>query len=108
MKRQTTMATIMGIGFFSLCGCALLGPPRVSITSTPPRALIYVDGKRVGFTPTEHAFDFKRKRIYNLQIQRPGYLAMTSIEEVLVITASEMERAEDVVSASSAQTIPSD
>lgn len=74
MKRQKTMATIMGVGFLILGGCM---PARVSITSTPSGALVYVDNRLIGRTPNEHTFDFKWKRIFNLQIKRPGYFAQS-------------------------------
>ena len=72
MKRQMTRAAIMGIGIFILGGCV---PARVSITSDPSGALVYVNNRRIGRTPTEHMFDFKRVRIFNLQIKMPGFLA---------------------------------
>ena len=74
MKRQMTIATIIGIGIFTLVGC---GPARVSITSTPTGALVYVNNKLIGRTPKEHLFDFKSRRKFNLQIRRPGYFSQS-------------------------------
>ena len=67
MKRSTP--TLLGIGLLALVsGCV---ERKLTVTSEPSNALVYMNGKEIGRTPIET--DFLWYGNYDLQIRKEGY-----------------------------------
>jgi hypothetical protein len=63
--------------FFFLSGCVR---QRMTVSSYPPGATVYLDGKEIGRTPCSTGFDFYGKREFRLV--KDGYETLTVVRPV--------------------------
>lgn len=74
MKIRIVMLSVAAFCLMATSGCATLvdpGPDRVSVNSNPSGAQVYVNGDRVGTTPTTVSLD--REESGRIRIEKSGY-----------------------------------
>ncbi|MGM0558188.1 MAG: PEGA domain-containing protein [Myxococcota bacterium] len=74
MRLRLVFLLIAATSLMALSGCATLidpGPDRVSVNSNPSGAQVYVNGDRVGTTPTTVSLD--RNESGRIRIEKSGY-----------------------------------
>ncbi len=54
---------------------------RMRIVSDPPEATVYIDGEKIGKTPTEHSFDFYGTR--EVTLVKKGYYISSHKEAII-------------------------
>jgi hypothetical protein len=76
------LAAVLALGLTGLGGCATLfagGPDRVPVTTNPPGAYVYLNGRFVGQSPTVVVMD--RDNPGQIQIYLPGFRPLVMARE---------------------------
>lgn len=77
MLRSAFLACAVFAGSLLLTGCT---ERKITIESDPPGATVFVDGKRVGQTPTEVPFEFYGTREFRLE--KEGYQTVRLLQPI--------------------------